>query len=83
MAKHSSLKIAGGDFCFQLISAILDRGDIDSDFIEESMSAEKFINLLQKLSQDTGCPIFVIVIMRAIITAKKYRSFWILSSARS
>ena len=30
------------------------------DVIEESMSAEKFINFLEKLRQDAGCPVFVI-----------------------
>jgi chemotaxis response regulator CheB len=30
------------------------------DVIEESMNAEKFINFLEKLRQDAGCPVFVI-----------------------
>jgi transposase len=45
------------------------------DVIEESMSAEKFINFLQKLRQDAGCPVFVIADNARYHHSKKVQAF--------
>ena len=45
------------------------------DVIEESMSAEKFINFLEKLRQDAGCPVFVIADNAAYHHSKKVQAF--------
>ena len=45
------------------------------DVIEESMNAEKFINFLQKLRQDAGCPIFVIADNARYHHSKKVQAF--------
>lgn len=63
-------------------SAVLARSDMHFDVNEESMNAEKFINFLQNLRQDTGCPIFVIADNARYHHRKKYRCFWKLNSAR-
>jgi hypothetical protein len=44
------------------------------DVIEESVNAEKFINCLQKLPQDAGCPIFVIADNARYVINKYQRS---------
>ena len=69
------LKDSGGRFGFKLISAVSARGDMHFDVIEESMNAEKFINFLQKLRQDTGCPIFVIADNARYHHSKKVQAF--------
>ena len=69
------VKDSGGRFGFKLISAVSARGDMHFDVIEESMNAEKFISFLQKLRQDTGCPIFVIADNARYHHSKKVQAF--------
>ena len=45
------------------------------DVIEESMNAEKFINFLEKLRQDAGCPVFVIADNAGYHHSKKVHVF--------
>ena len=51
---------SGGRFGFKLISAVSARGDMHFDVIEDRMNSEKFIDFLNKIRQDAGCPVFVI-----------------------
>jgi transposase len=45
------------------------------DVIEESMNADKFINFLETLSQDAGCPVFVIADNARYHHSKKVQAF--------
>jgi transposase len=45
------------------------------DVIEESMNADKFINFLEKLRQDAGCPIFVVADNARYHHSKKVQAF--------
>ena len=69
------IKDSGGRFGFKLISAVSARGDMHFDVIEESMNADKFINFLEKLRQDAGCPIFVIADNARYHHSKKVQAF--------
>ncbi len=69
------VKDSGGRFSFKLISAVSARGDMHFEVIEESMNAEKFIEFLQKLRRDTGCPIFVIADNARYHHSLKVRTF--------
>lgn len=69
------IKDSGGRFGFKLISAVSARGDMHFDVIEESMNAEKIIDFLRKLRQDTGCPIFVIADNARYHHSKKVQAF--------
>ena len=53
------VKDSGERLVFKLISAVPARGDMHFDVIEESMSAEKFINFLGNLRQDPSCVRFL------------------------
>ena len=69
------IKDSGGRFGFKLISAVSARGDMHFDVIEESMNADKFINFLEKLRQDAGCPIFVVADNARYHHSKKVQAF--------
>ena len=45
------------------------------DVIEECMNAEKFINFLEKLRLDFGCPVFVIADNEGYDHSKKVQAF--------
>ncbi len=66
---------SGGRFGFKLISAVSARGDMHFDVIEESMNSEKFISFMQKLRQDTDCPVFVIADNARYHHSKKVQAF--------
>ena len=66
---------SGGRFGFKLISAVSARGDLHFDVVDGAMDAEKFIDFLQKLRHDAGCPIFVIADNARYHHSKKVRAF--------
>ena len=69
------IRDSGGRFGFKLISAVSARGDLHFDVIDGAMDAEKFIDFLQKLRHDAGCPIFVIADNARYHHSKKVRAF--------
>lgn len=66
---------SGGRFGFKLVSAVSARGDLHFDIIDGAMDAEKFIDFLKKLRQDTACPIFVIADNARYHHSKKVSAF--------
>ena len=69
------IKDTGGRFGFKLISAVSARGEMHFEVIEERMNSEKFIDYLEQLRSDTGCPIFVIADNARYHHSKKVQAF--------
>ncbi len=69
------LKILAGRFGFKLISAVSARGDMHFDVIEGRMNSEKFIEYLEKLRNDTNCPVLVIADNARYHHSKKVQAF--------
>ena len=69
------IRDSGGRFGFKLVSAVSARGDLSFDVVDGGMDADKFIDFLQKLRQDAGCPIFVIADNAKYHHSKKVSAF--------
>ena len=69
------IRDSGGRFGFKLVSAVSARGDLSFDVVDGGMDADKFIDFLQKLRQDAGCPIFVIADNAKYHHSKKVSTF--------
>lgn len=69
------IRDSGGRFGFKLLSAVSDRGDLYFDVVDGVMDADKFIDFLQKLRQDEGCPVFVIADNAKYNHSKKVGAF--------